>query len=463
MWVFLKSLVACSYFGLQERTLNTGLKISIEEFPIALEAPNLTHLRLFGDGTTLPTDLSKQYPTIEHLELFYLTNIDEIPEEFFTFPNLKELHIVGSNLGTIPVSISELEIEHLVISHNNLLTSIPNLPNIQTSIEIHNNQSLKKIPSKLGNQSTIRHINLANNSIRRIPLRFSEYSSLGSLRIDGNKLLKLPQDIFSISTLHTINIADNPLLSLPTTDRSHIKILRLHNLDNLTKIPDLSGFLELEELSIRSCLNVNTIPSGLEKIPHFKILEIIGTGFTEVPATITYLNSLHTLIFRMNSSLQTLAVDLTLPPSLQSIVMDQNSLYIQRDFVFPTNLKFLKLDENNIDILPDSVCSLPLLEELSLGNNPMHSFCEDLPSLQNLRSLNLLGVKLRQIPLGIEDLNSLEFLSFGNKELESAPMHLGKLKNLKQIRFLHNDLPSHKEMITNLEKNLPSTIEIEVF
>ena len=97
---------------------------------------------------------------------------------------------------------------------------------------------------------------------------------------------------------------------------------------------------------------------------------------------------------------------------------------------FPKKVKVLRLDNQDISILPDEVLQMSKLKVLTLQYN---------------KNLNLVDVfnKLSKLP-------SLEELDISHCDIEQLPSEIGQLKSLKKLKLGVNKLSSIPDEIGNL-------------
>lgn len=117
------------------------------------------------------------------------------------------------------------------------------------------------------------------------------------------------------------------------------------------------------------------------------------------------------------------------------------------------NLTSLTLDECSIKELPDKVSKLINLTELNMNNNYLHNF-DLICKLTQLRYLTLSLNNINIIPLELFKLNKLELLDlFGNK-IKVIPLDIIKLSNLMYLRLNYNEIEVLDINLTPFLENL---------
>jgi len=112
------------------------------------------------------------------------------------------------------------------------------------------------------------------------------------------------------------------------------------------------------------------------------------------------------------------------------------------------SLKRLSLVANKLRSLPDNFCRLSLLEEVNLGNNQLQILPERIGDLTNLNELRLHHNQLHSLPSSIGQLTSLYELTLGNNQLTRLPEEIQQLKQLQFINLENNPISAkHREEI----------------
>ncbi|QJD68515.1 hypothetical protein HG421_12915 [Xanthomonas campestris pv. badrii] len=181
-------------------------------------------------------------------------------------------------------------------------------------------------------------------------------SHLQHMTINAAGLMELPDAMQQFSGLETLTLAHNPLDSLPAS---------------------IASLSRLRELSILSCPELKELPERLastnasgehEGLVNLQKLQLVGTGITSLPASITGLQNLKTLQIR-NSPLSTLAPAIHRMPRLEELDLEGCTALSNYPPIFGGGaaLKRLNLkDCSNLRTLPLDIHRLTQLEELDL-------------------------------------------------------------------------------------------------
>ncbi|MCC8537556.1 type III secretion system leucine-rich repeat domain-containing effector XopL [Xanthomonas axonopodis pv. poinsettiicola] len=190
-------------------------------------------------------------------------------------------------------------------------------------------------------------------------------SHLQHMTINAAGLMELPATMQQFASLETLTLAHNPLDSLPAS---------------------IASLSRLRELSILSCPELKELPERLastnasgehEGLVNLQKLQLVGTGITSLPASITGLQNLKTLQIR-NSPLSNLAPAIHRMPRLEELDLEGCTALCNYPPIFGGSapLKRLRLkDCSNLRTLPLDIHRLTQLEELDLRG------CENLSRL----------------------------------------------------------------------------------
>lgn len=155
----------------------------------------------------------------------------------------------------------------------------------------------------------------------------------------------------------------------------------------------------------------------LNELKCFKILKDIM--FLE--AKNSYINLIHKGVF------------LNLPNLIHVDLRNNKLKQISANFEYLKHLKTFKLDNNEINILPEFLTKMTALENFSISNN----FISHLPSfIENFKAilkLNLSFNLIEQVPIEIGAIRSIEILNIEGNAFTEIPTTLCYLDNLKEF------------------------------
>ncbi|PPS05209.1 hypothetical protein GOBAR_AA15457 [Gossypium barbadense] len=189
---------------------------------------------------------------------------------------------------------------------------------------------------------------------------------------------------------------------------ANLRVIDLRNCKNLTRIPDLSRALNIEELEFSGCINLTDLP----RMIHLKFLENLClkdcpvTKFPEIPRTLKTLNLSGTRIEEVPSSIQCL-----------------------------NRLASLHMSCTRIHNLPDSVVKMDSLKIICLSHCPNIIHFPNVS--ENIEDLNLAYTQIEEVPLSIGCLSKLSLLDMSGTRIGNLPSTIGNLDSLKAIHLCH--------------------------
>ncbi|XP_050207860.1 receptor-like protein 33 [Mercurialis annua] len=346
----------------------------------------------------------------------------------------------------------------------------------------------------------LRRLNLAYNSFRSspIPSRIGNLSSLTHLNLSFSGFSGLvPPQLFNLSNLVSLDLSsdisqlklENNSLRKLAQNLIFLKNLDLSAVNISSSVPDLiSGLSSLESLYLDGCLLSGEFPVSILQLPNLKLLDLSfnpdltvplpdfhsripvkslrlrGTNLAgEIPASISNLVSLEEL------ELSNCRLNDQLPSSVKELVhwksFKLNNCNFSREFAYSIgNLIHLKqitiTDSIFIDQIPVSFSNLTDLVYLDLSSNHFSPATTSsffwIGKLTKLTSLYLHNMSLNgEIPPGISNLTQLSALFMGYNQLTGPiPPNLMNLTRLRTLRFnsnrLSGQIPSQISRLTLL-------------
>ncbi|XP_014744357.1 PREDICTED: leucine-rich repeat-containing protein 58 [Sturnus vulgaris] len=165
------------------------------------------------------------------------------------------------------------------------------------------------------------------------------------------------------------------------------------------------------------------LPAGLSQwFPALEVLDVSGTGLTEMGTELLSLPCLHTLLAKNNR----LGGPGSLPKGLGQAPLARS-------------LRVLNLSGNRFSEVPPALLQLRGLRSLSLGGNRLQGIPPDIQELHSLEFLYLGGNFITAIPPELAKLPSLRYLVLCDNKIQSIPPQLAQLHSLRSLS-LHNNL-----------------------
>ena len=281
---------------------------------------------------------------------------------------------------------------------------------------------LRELPEALASLTQLQLLNIKNNQLTELPEAIASLTQLQQLDLSENQLTELPEVIASLSQLQELNVACNQLTALPET---FSRLLELHNLNIFSN-------------------QFHSIPCWLNQVSSLEVLSIGNNHLRELPDSIGCCISLQQLNLGDEAGGNPLV---KFPPSIRGLKRLKRllgyycNLELLPDWISElTLLEHIDLRNNNLSDLPESLGNIPGLRELNFRSNPL----QKLPiCIQNLKTLEILGMEnceLESLPEWVSELTLLEDLYLGKNNLSDLPASLGQLPQLKELELNNNPL-----------------------
>ncbi|MGI0106164.1 AAA family ATPase [Salinimicrobium sp. WS361] len=118
--------------------------------------------------------------------------------------------------------------------------------------------------------------------------------------------------------------------------------------------------------------------------------------------------------------------------------------YINRNLAewptLPANITDLRLDNNHLNEIPDTVRNLTNLKRIIISNNNITKISPELAKLAHFEDLRIPQNKLKKVPRTIFHLERLKILILNHNELTSLPSEVENLKNINQLHLQQNQI-----------------------
>lgn len=151
-----------------------------------------------------------------------------LPNDLFTFKQLKRLHLDCNLIKIIPEMLGEnlTNLEILTISSNQLQTLPKSMANLTKLKSLHlANNDFRQFPESVCQISSLRFLDLSSNRIENLPYSIGNLIKLKSLLLFENRIKNVPKTIGNLINLETLWLGNNKLTNLP------FEITQLNNLD----------------------------------------------------------------------------------------------------------------------------------------------------------------------------------------------------------------------------------------
>ncbi|KAF7315989.1 Adenylate cyclase [Mycena indigotica] len=363
-------------------------------------------------------------------------------EEELKFDNFEYIDLSGRSLRTIPVVLHQHadSIVSLRLSRNPMI-EIP-LDFIQSCTTLRelrlSHMAMKKVPHSLRHSLTLTRLDLScnriatldeaylddipglttlyvqNNRLEKLPWNFPRMRRLITLNISNNKFKIFPEGVSELGNLRDLDISFNLISELPEAIGNLQNLERLVMVGNqVSKLPDqFSNLGRLGELDCRrNQISDLTVASMLPKIEtlsadHNSLLDLaisVGPCLTSFDASYNEITQLSIVRGPIGRS----------PLDLTSLDVSNAKLSVIDEYTLSqlTSLRKLRLDNNSIRTIPDSLAELRWLETLSCADNLLVELPSKIGNLQKLENLDVHNNSLRELPISLWNCASLSRLN----------------------------------------------------
>ncbi|XP_073941818.1 PH domain leucine-rich repeat protein phosphatase isoform X1 [Choristoneura fumiferana] len=399
--------------------------------------------------------------------------ITELPEEICQLRQLEELQVSDNELQTVECALRLPRLRNLFAARN-LITNFgrnakhmgldddkePRSP--LTSVDLRNNKLKGSII--LGNYEHLVCLDVSHNSIEVLVVSalhglrelYAAHNTLQHLAIHGGSLRTLRAPHNRLETLTTtvppinlveIDLSNNNLTSLPQWLSGCSDLTTLHaNNNQLTSLPDHLFCSELSSLrSLHLAHNkIANIPSMPRLRAPLKDLLLHDNSIQSLPENFFSVCDRLCVLNLSNNRLS------RLPPArgpsshcLERLYLTANCLTddVSEVIIAFRGLKILHLAYNCLTVVPDTCINFwPEIEELVLSGNSFIRLPDNLPQLNNIKTVRAHSNRLRSVPM-FACSPSVKVLDFAHNELESIDL---RLLAPKQLKFL--DISCNKKL-----------------
>ena len=450
----------------KSRNLKT-LKINdncIEVFPELLSFQNLEKLEMKENPVKqLPKPFQNAY-SLRILDISS-TNLQEVPPQILRLAKIEGLTMTNCALEVLPDDWKEcLKISQMDLSENLLSTLPASISQLQKLEKLDlKSCCFKEFPEVLLQMSNLHTLNLEQNLIQELPNNFQSLS-LKKLNMRSNLLSDLSDALSANTHLSDLDVSSNRLTNLPEV------IFRLQNLkhlkmdDNIISIlPRNWQRLDIVTLSLKNNPIMN-IDHLLDELPSITNLNLQKCLLKEMPANLSSAVRLTTL----NISDNKMTSISTLPPNVIYLTLDNNPLELLPDSTQHLQLlNTLSAQRCGLKDLPTFIFNLKRLAKLFLSNNCL----KHLPDELNNTILNTIDISWNPINTldSLYALKCLRILRADACRLHMFPKEVLNLQKLTElslrwngIRSLSDDLQhsnlTHLLLYGNTIKTLPSAM-----
>ncbi len=322
-----------------------------------------------------------------------------------------------------------------------------------TKLDLTKNRLSGRMPSHLGDLSSLSELRLANNHLSGpIPSELGKLSSLTRLDLENNDLSgAIPSQLGGLSDLRVLLLGDNNLdghLPAQLGNLGRLSYMRIRNNDLTGPIPPELGRLEnLTHLYANNNDLVGSIPSELGNLSNLRFLFLNNNDLSgSIPAALGQLDKLAYLWLNHNDLTGPIPGELGGLPNLVRLYVNHNNLSgaIPRGLGGLDKLELLYVHRNNLSgTIPRELGGMANLKRLYAYDNDLSGAIPiELGRFANLERLHIAQNNLSgSIPSELGDIANLTHLILSENDLTGGiPPSLGGLSNLQVLYLYNNEL-----------------------
>ncbi|XP_020819364.1 leucine-rich repeat serine/threonine-protein kinase 1 isoform X1 [Phascolarctos cinereus] len=363
---------------------------------------------------------------------------------------ITELDLSANCLTSLPSVIpwGLINLRKLNLSDNQLVE----LPSVQSSDEIIctrlleidiSSNKLSHLPPGFLHLSKLQKLTATKNYLEKI---FEEENAtnwiglrkLQELDLSDNKLTELPAVfLHSFKSLNCLNVSRNKLKVFPDPWACPLKCCKAAK-NLLEYLPDKIAVFwknHLKEVDF-SENTLKDVSVGLFQLDTLVSLKLLGNQLITLPSQdkwtckqLKYLDLSKNQLGKNEDGLKTKRISFFNTKSRQRSCTETGS-GLEFPAFLSESLEVLCLNDNQLDVVPQSVCLLKSLSELYLGNNPgLRELPPELGQLANLWQLDIEELNISNIPAEIQKEGPKTILAYLRAQLRKAE----KCKLMKMI------------------------------
>uniref|UniRef100_A0A8C2DKI8 Erbin n=1 Tax=Cyprinus carpio TaxID=7962 RepID=A0A8C2DKI8_CYPCA len=359
-------------------------------------------------------------------------SLEQVPKEVFSFEKtLEELYLDANQIEELPKQLFNCQLLYrLSLPDNDLAVLPPGIANLINLRELDvSKNSIQEFPENIKNCKVLAILEASVNPISKLPEGFTQLLSLTQLYLNDAFLEFLPASFGRLTKLQILELRENQLKMLP---KSMHKLTQLERLD--------LGSNEFTE-----------VPEVLEQLTGIRELWMDGNKLTFLPGMIGTLKQLRYLDVSKNN-LEMVDEQISGCENLQDLLLSNNTLTQLPGSIGMLKLTTLKVDDNQLMYLPDTIGGLTTLDELDCSFNEIEALPSTIGQCVTLRTFAADHNLLTQMPPEMGSLKNVTVLFLHSNKLETLPEEMGDMQKLKVINLSDNKLKNLPYSFTKLNQ-----------
>lgn len=370
---------------------------------------------------------------LRHVRILWLNDNDiaELPAEIGILKELTQLRVFKNKLVQLPPEIGELSALQILWVQDNLLTTLP---------------------SEIEKLSSLTLLSLTGNPLRVLPVELSRLSKVREMELSTNHVTFPPPSISRAGTRKVLDFlrrADRAwrtaVLDLSQMDMDIIPLDIIALFPNLTRL--YIDHNEIERFPFEFCAMTRLVEIRFDRdkmlSPSIEIWDQgIGRVMEFMGKFLTYRTDPRVNL--KSWGLRQIPNELTDPSLSERVTLldfsDNKLTNLPHEVGHMTSLTDLRLDQNQLEELPRSICWLSNVTILSATVNRLKAFPDHMRHLESLTLLHLDSNELQAIPPSIVLVSSLERITLCSNRIKELPEGIAALTNLRVLSITDNEV-----------------------
>ncbi|KAH1083937.1 hypothetical protein J1N35_023698 [Gossypium stocksii] len=290
-------------------------------------------------------------PNLEILVLEGCTRLVYVHPSVWVLMRLKLLNLRGcKSLRSFPIKIGIESLEKLILSGCSNLQRFPEIDGkMECLLELHlDGTSIKELPISIGNLSSLVLLNLKDcRNLVDLPGSIGGCTSLKSLNLSGcYKVETFPEDLQQVEFLEELDLSETSMTKPPPFifQFKNLKVLSFNGCKGSSSklqkylpslfqrertnpmavmLPSLLGLSSLTRLRLRDCgLCEGDISSDISRLSSLECLDLGGNNFISLPSCLTQFSKLKFFVLSACRALKSLPELGNLLTSIEDVSLD---------------------------------------------------------------------------------------------------------------------------------------------
>ncbi|KAJ3605624.1 hypothetical protein NHX12_027669 [Muraenolepis orangiensis] len=314
---------------------------------------------------------------------------------------------------------------------------------------------IEELPKQLFNCQLLQRLSMPDNDLNALPPAIANLIHLRELDISKNNIQEFPENIKNCKVLTIVEASVNPISKLPDGFTQLLSLTQLYLNDAFLEfLPASFGRLtKLQILELREN-QLKMLPKSMHKLTQLERLDLGSNEFTEVPEVLEQLSGIRELWMDCNR-LTFLPGMLGMLKQLAYLDVSKNNLEMVDEQICGCSLKkltALKVDENQLMYLPDSIGGLTSLDELDCSFNEIEALPSTIGNCVNVRTFAADHNFLSQLPQEMGNWKNITVLFLHSNKLECLPEEMGNMQRLRVVNLSDNKLKNLPYSFTKLSQ-----------